>query len=173
MEWICGRNAKHLLNKARILPDLTLLWVVVRVQEYSDTAAFSECGHKPDICKRRTPPLLHWKIWFQERSSFQLSTLSQDWWFITEQSRENTDSQPSRVPGELTKLLLTHNWKRTFVKSLNLTSAPSSAKCFPLNSQPPPSSFLWLMFKRSAVRQCAKQAIVPRISEGLLEVTTN
>lgn len=140
---------------------------------YSDTTAFSEFGRNPDIRRRRTPPLLHWKIPFQERSSFQLSTLSQDWWFITEQSRENTDSQPSRVPRELTKLLLTHNWKRTFVNLLNLTSAPSSAKCLPLNSPPPPSSFLWLMFKRSAVRQCAKQAIVPRISEGLLEVTTN
>lgn len=128
------------------------------------TQTFAEDGHLP---------LLHWKIRFQERNSFQLSTLSQDWWFITEQSRENTDSQPSRVPRELTKLLLTHNWKWTFVYLLNLTSAPSSAKCLPLNSPPPPSSFLWLMFKRSAVRQCAKQAIVPRISEGLLEVTTN
>lgn len=33
-------------------------------------------------------------------------------------------------------------------------------------------TFLWLMFKRSVVHQCAR-AISPRISEGLLEVTTN
>lgn len=36
---------------------------------------------------------------------------------------------------------------------------------------PPPSCGLCL--KRSAVHQCAMQAIVPRICEGLLEVTTN
>lgn len=178
MGWIFGRDAKHLGNKARILPDLMLCYYELYQYKrkhwlYSDMTGFSEFGHNPDVRRRRTPPLLHWKIRFQERSSFQLLTLSQDWWFITEQSRENTDSQPSRVPRELTKLLLTHNWKRTFVNLLNLTSAPSSAKCLPLNSPPPPSSFLWLMFKRSAVRQCAKQAIVPRISEGLLEVTTN
>lgn len=174
LRWIYGLQLKTFTNKARKRPELTHIWVASTLKGARLVLWHGSIFRRnPAIHGRRTPLLLLWKIWLQEWSSFQLSTLSQDWWFITRQSQENTDSQPSHVPREWTKLPLTANWKQTFVNSLSLTSAPWSAKCLALNSPSPPSSFLWLMFKRSAVRQCARQAIFPRISEGLLEVTTN